>query len=194
LFPQSNRARDVRDGLVAMARHRSVQLRFGTRVDAAIPGPEGWTVATSTGPVRASRVILATGGLSVPATGSDGAGLSMARTLGHRIHETYPALTPLTCDAAADAAPCTPHRTLHPAPCTLHPLFWPASRLPCGFACEATVAPLSRPVVSCSRTGATVARPFWTSRTSACVANAGRALSCAWRGARLHRQSGRNGW
>jgi predicted flavoprotein YhiN len=121
LFPQSNRARDVRDGLVAMARHRSVQLRFGTRVDAAIPGPEGWTVATSTGPVRASRVILATGGLSVPATGSDGAGLSMARTLGHRIHETYPALTPLTCDAAADAAPSTPHPAPHSAPRTLHP-------------------------------------------------------------------------
>jgi hypothetical protein len=104
LFPRSNRARDVRDGLVALAGQRGVQLRFGTRVDAAIPGPGGWTVATSAGPIRASRVILAAGGLSVPATGSDGAGLAMARTLGHRIHDTYPALTPLTCDAGPDPA------------------------------------------------------------------------------------------
>jgi hypothetical protein len=28
----------------------------------------------------------------------------MARTLGHRIHDTYPALTPLTCDAGPDPA------------------------------------------------------------------------------------------
>ena len=39
LFPRSNRARDVRDGLVALAGQRGVQLRFGMRVDAAIPGP-----------------------------------------------------------------------------------------------------------------------------------------------------------
>jgi predicted flavoprotein YhiN len=125
LFPQSNRARDVRDGLVAMAGHRGVQLRFGTRVDAAIPGPEGWTVATSTGPIRASRVVLATGGLSVPFTGSDGAGLGMARALGHRIHETYPALTPLICDdrshSAPHPAPSTPHLAPHSAPSTLYP-------------------------------------------------------------------------
>jgi hypothetical protein len=116
LFPQSNRARDVRDGLVTFAGQRGVQLRFGTRVDAAMPGPEHWTVATSAGPIRASRVILATGGLSVPATGSDGAGLTIASRLGHRLHDTYPALTPLTCDGATNR-----ETTPHPAPGTLHP-------------------------------------------------------------------------
>jgi predicted Rossmann fold flavoprotein len=39
---------------------------------------------------------MATGGLSVPLTGSDGTGLVLAQQLGHRIHPTYPALTPLT--------------------------------------------------------------------------------------------------
>jgi len=43
-------------------------------------------------------VILATGGLSVPSTGSDGSGLAIARRLGHVIHDTYPALTPLVAD------------------------------------------------------------------------------------------------
>lgn len=100
LFPQSNRARDVRDGLVRLARTRGVRLQFDTRVDAVDRTPDGWTIATAAGAIRASRVILATGGLSVPATGSDGIGLTIAARLGHRIHDTYPALTPLTCEPA----------------------------------------------------------------------------------------------
>ncbi len=45
--------------------------------------------------LRADRVILATGGLSVPATGSDGMGLRIAAGLGHTLVAPYPALTPL---------------------------------------------------------------------------------------------------
>jgi predicted Rossmann fold flavoprotein len=52
-------------------------------------------------PLVAGRVILATGGLSVPTTGSDGAGLQWLAAMGHRIHPTYPALTPLTGDSPA---------------------------------------------------------------------------------------------
>jgi hypothetical protein len=56
-----------------------------------------WAVQLASGEViRAARVVLATGGLSVPATGSDGAGLRIARKLGHAIVPTYPALVPLT--------------------------------------------------------------------------------------------------
>jgi hypothetical protein len=48
--------------------------------------------------------VLATGGLSVPATGSDGTGLRLVRSLGHRVHDTYPALTPLTADPPVHGA------------------------------------------------------------------------------------------
>jgi predicted Rossmann fold flavoprotein len=96
LFPRSNRARDVRDALVRLAASHSVRLRFNTRVDGVVPSAPGWTVRTPAGPIRASRVIVATGGLSVPSTGSDGLGLEWARALGHRLHDPYPALTPLT--------------------------------------------------------------------------------------------------
>ena len=41
-------------------------------------------------------MVIATGGLSVPNTGSDGGGLSLVERLGHTMHPTYPALTPLT--------------------------------------------------------------------------------------------------
>jgi hypothetical protein len=132
LFPRSNRARDVRDGLVSHATRRRVRLQFNTRVADLVRHAAGWRVETSTGPIQASRVIVATGGLSVPATGSDGLGLSLARAFGHRVHETYPALTPLTVDDdSADAHPA-PHpapRTLHPAPRTLHPA--PRTLHPC---------------------------------------------------------------
>jgi predicted Rossmann fold flavoprotein len=45
-------------------------------------------------------VIIATGGLSVPSTGSDGTGLRVAQALGHDMTATYPALTPLTAHPA----------------------------------------------------------------------------------------------
>lgn len=98
LFPASNRARDVRDGLVSFARERGVRFQFGTRVDGLQPDDAGWIVRTSTGDIPAAAVILATGGLSVPATGSDGIGLQVAAGLGHRMIDPYAALTPLLGD------------------------------------------------------------------------------------------------
>jgi hypothetical protein len=172
----------------------------------------GWEIATTTGVIRASRVILATGGLSVPATGSDGLGLTLARTLGHRVHEPYAALTPLTFDAdrhplephaalgtrhpalgtphpAPHPAPRTPHSAPHSAPCTLHP--FPASPSPYGSARGATAAPRRRRAASCLRTVATAARRYSTSHTSASAAREARARSCASRGAQPRRRSGR---
>jgi predicted Rossmann fold flavoprotein len=103
LFPVSNRARDVRDGLAARAQALGVTLRFGAAVIDVRRGPSGWQVRTAAGELDGDRVIVATGGLSVPATGSDGFGLELARTLGHRVHRTYPALTPLTTVPALHA-------------------------------------------------------------------------------------------
>jgi predicted Rossmann fold flavoprotein len=60
-------------------------------------------VDTDSASFRASSVILATGGLSVPTTGSDGRGLRMAASLGHVVCQTYPALTPLSALPAPHA-------------------------------------------------------------------------------------------
>jgi predicted Rossmann fold flavoprotein len=95
LFPRSNRARDIRDALVSFARAKGVEIRFETTVNDLAGGQNGFTIATSQGDLLCDRVILATGGLSVPATGSDGIGLDIVRRLGHAMIETYPALTPL---------------------------------------------------------------------------------------------------
>lgn len=101
LFPRSNRARDVRDGLLEAVRARGGRIRFDSLVTDAQPGEGCWVVSLEGGEsLEARTVILATGGLSVPATGSDGIGLRIARRLGHTIHDTYPALTPLTASPA----------------------------------------------------------------------------------------------
>ena len=98
-FPKSDRARDVRDALVAFARRRGVEFRFSTTVEDLQPTGDGrWRIVTSGGEIDAGAVVLATGGLSVPSTGSDGAGLHIAKTLGHTVHPLYPALTPLLAD------------------------------------------------------------------------------------------------
>jgi predicted Rossmann fold flavoprotein len=102
VFPVSNRARDVRDALTAEAERSGVRIRRGVRVaDIARP----LTVSTADGAsFSAGAIVLATGGLSIPKTGSDGAGLSFARRLGHRVVEPYPALTPLKSASAAHRA------------------------------------------------------------------------------------------
>jgi len=96
LFPRSQSARDVRDTLVAHARRVGVTIVTETLVTGITPASNGWIVERDgQEPLEADAVILATGGLSVPSTGSDGLGLRIAAQLGHTINPTYPALTPL---------------------------------------------------------------------------------------------------
>jgi predicted Rossmann fold flavoprotein len=101
LFPKSQRARDVRDRLLQAAQRRGTALRMGATVTGIAPGGAGWRVEVADGTaLDADAVIVAAGGLSVPNTGSDGTGLRIAAALGHTLHETYAALTPLTADPA----------------------------------------------------------------------------------------------
>ncbi len=104
LFPRSNRARDVRDALVRMVERSGGRMLAGVSVQSLAQTRDGWTVEASDGTFAADAVILATGGLSVPQTGSDGTGLTIARAFGHVVHETYPALTPLTTSDATHRA------------------------------------------------------------------------------------------
>lgn len=101
LFPASSRARDVRDRLFALARRRGVRLLTNTLVTGLTPRRGRWRVERSGAPpIEADAVVAATGGLSIPKSGSDGSGIDILRGLGHVVHATYPALTPLTAPAS----------------------------------------------------------------------------------------------
>ena len=94
LFPRSDRSRDVLDALLRAADDAGVTVSASTRVHAVTAG-RGFTLQTSRGPTEAGAVVLATGGLSLPKTGSDGGGFGIAQSLGHSLVPPTPALAPL---------------------------------------------------------------------------------------------------
>lgn len=113
LFPDSNRSRDVLKAMLEETAASGAVLQAATRVD-NITSDVTFTLHTTRGRIGATAVVMATGGLSLPKTGSDGAGFDIARRLGHTIVPTTPALVPLT---SSDDAPL--HHALtgvsHPA-------------------------------------------------------------------------------
>lgn len=100
-FPASERARDVRDALLEHAHACGAHVRMNALVSDVSPHGARWRVALADGDVLdADAVIIATGGLSVPNTGSDGFGFRTLGALGHTIHPTYAALTPVMSHAS----------------------------------------------------------------------------------------------
>lgn len=96
LFPVSDRAITVLDALLSEVEVSGVDLRRSARVESVTRhASDGFQLRTSAGELTAARVIIATGGRSVPKTGSDGAGYEMVRSLGHSVERTFPALVPL---------------------------------------------------------------------------------------------------
>jgi len=95
LFPDSNDAQSVLTALVVEAARLNIDLRTEHRVSAVERGADGFRVVTNQGALNSHRVVLATGGKSLPKTGSDGAGYELARSLGHTITAPVPALVPL---------------------------------------------------------------------------------------------------
>jgi len=100
LFPVSNRAKDVLDALLVRAARAGVTLVPGVRVREVVPIERRFRIRTDHEPLLADRLVLATGGLSLPKTGSDGWGMDTAGALGHRIVPTTPALVPLLLGGA----------------------------------------------------------------------------------------------
>ena len=101
LFPVTDRSRDVLNALLDAARTLGVHIRPSTRVLALSREADRFRLHTPEEPIHASVVVLATGGLSLPKTGSDGAGLEIVRGLGHTIVPTTPALAPLILEPTA---------------------------------------------------------------------------------------------
>ncbi len=92
-FPASHHASDVVDTLVNACLSLGVIIETDAEVDTITPG---FTVQLKDGREwKCERVIVATGGLSYPTTGSTGDGLRWAQELGHQLVPTFPSLTAL---------------------------------------------------------------------------------------------------
>jgi predicted Rossmann fold flavoprotein len=104
LFPDSNSSRTVLDALLREAERCGVAIAAGERVSSLDRHEHGFVVHTAARTIAARSAVLATGGCSLPKTGSDGFGYELARRLGHGCVATTPALAPLLLDSGEDEA------------------------------------------------------------------------------------------
>lgn len=94
-FPESYRASDVVDALVRACNSLGVKIMCDAEVE-EVTVPDGFELTLSCGEKWLCReLVIATGGLSYPGTGSTGDGLRWAEALGHKIEPTFPSLTAL---------------------------------------------------------------------------------------------------
>ncbi len=95
-FPASNKSSDVLKALLQWVSEMKVEIRCGHKVEKLIVENNIITGLQANGQKFVSKnVILATGGKSYPATGSNGEGYELARRVGHNIQKARPALVPL---------------------------------------------------------------------------------------------------
>lgn len=96
VFPVSDNAHDIANALDGVITRFGIPVRR-CRAKAVLTDENAVCgVETSEGRIECRAVVLATGGLSYPATGSDGNGLRFAAKLGHTVVRTQPSLVPLT--------------------------------------------------------------------------------------------------
>lgn len=98
LYPTTDRARTVLEALLNRARRAGITICPDHRVSDISRADSEFRIDHCHGSMRAARLILATGGRSLPRTGSNGFGYQLARNLGHRVTPTVPALVPLVLE------------------------------------------------------------------------------------------------
>ena len=103
LFPDTHRSRTVLDALLAEAARLGIVIEPDHRVIGIVRDGDGWSLsiarraeaAFAETALSTRAVVIATGGRSLPKTGSDGLGYDLVRGLGHGYVDTTPALAPL---------------------------------------------------------------------------------------------------
>lgn len=95
VFPKSMRAMDVTDTLVNLIKNSGTEIVTDAAVESVKRDSDGFCTSTKKGVFYSDNLIIATGGLSYPSTGSSGDGYRIAESLGHRIEKCFPSLTAL---------------------------------------------------------------------------------------------------
>ncbi|HOP10709.1 MAG TPA: NAD(P)/FAD-dependent oxidoreductase [Oscillospiraceae bacterium] len=95
VFPEDDNAHTVANALekYALAHAKYIQ----SRVTAIEARKDGFLIKTENGDYNADNILIATGGMSYPKTGSTGDGYGFARTLGHIVTPLRASLVPLVC-------------------------------------------------------------------------------------------------
>jgi len=100
VFPVTDKSIDVLKCFEKKLKELNVKIMLNTRASKIIVNDKTSTiesVQTNTEIIKADKVILATGGMSYPLTGSTGDGYKMVKELGHTVTEIKPSLVPMEC-------------------------------------------------------------------------------------------------
>ena len=92
------------DMLLAELEAGGGDLRLDTAIEAVTANDDGFEVETPRGRLTAPRLVVATGGLSIPKMGATGFAYELARRFGHDIVEPRPGLVPFTMEGEAREA------------------------------------------------------------------------------------------
>lgn len=95
VFPAGMKAGDILSLLLQLCRKNSVEIRYSSPVQSVTRSGTEFTIHSGGELYTSPVLVIAAGGSSYPATGSDGSGFALAASLGHTIIETTPALAPV---------------------------------------------------------------------------------------------------
>jgi len=98
VFPQSDKAVDIVDALRRNVLQSGATIKCRYVMGIRVCGENLFEVITSDGVMQCKSVILATGGMSYPATGSTGDGYKFAEKLGHTVTKLRGSLVPLSAE------------------------------------------------------------------------------------------------
>lgn len=95
VYPKSMNAADVSSALINYILNSCIKIEVNCAVEKIEKTTEFFSLFTKRGRIEADNVIITTGGLSYPSTGSTGDGYTFAKLLGHSIERCFPSLTAL---------------------------------------------------------------------------------------------------
>lgn len=96
VFPSSNKSSDVIKVLQQKCSRAGVKIQLNCNVLSVYKRENVFIVKTSSGDFSADKVIIATGGVTYPSTGSTGDGYAIAKSFGHSIERPLPSLCGIT--------------------------------------------------------------------------------------------------
>ena len=95
VFPVSDKAEDITKTLARYMKKHGVKVELNCEVKNITTDGEKFTITTNKSIILAHSVIIATGGLSYPSTGSTGDGFKFAKNLSHTVTPTFPSIVPI---------------------------------------------------------------------------------------------------
>ena len=94
-YPNSNQASTVKEALLKECEIKSIKIMTNTFVEKVLKKDDKFEIKTNNGTYTCDKVVIATGAMAAPNTGSDGNGYSLLKNLNHNIIKPLPALVQL---------------------------------------------------------------------------------------------------